>query len=318
MELAVLGLHHVTAVTADVVGNLAYYTGPLGMRLVKKSVNQDDVRAYHLFYADALGTPGTDLTFFDWPTAGGNRPGPGAVSLTTMRVPSGALEFWESRLSGSVRDADAQGRDRLTFGDPEGQALALVDDAGLPTDAVAWDRGVPAEVAIRGLYSVDIPSARPETTTRVLTELLGFREVEGGVLEAGSETTVGQVRVEPAAGRTLAQVGAGGVHHVAFRVRDGAHLLALQERIEAAGLSTSGEVDRYWFRSLYFREPGGTLFELATEGPGFSVDEDAATLGEKTTLAPFLEGRRAEIEANLRPLPPPAYGTVPSPSRKPT
>ena len=307
MDLSVLGLHHVTAVTADVVANLAYYTGPLGMRLVKKSVNQDDVRAYHLFYADAAGTPGTDLTFFDWPTSASNRPGPGAVSLTTMRVPGGALDFWEARLPGSVRDADAQGRDRLTFADPEGQALALVDDAGLPTDARPWDRTVPEEKAIRGLYAVDLPSARPDATTRVLVDLLGFRSVGEGLFEAGTATTVGQARVVPASGRTLESVGAGGVHHVAFRVRDEAHLLALQRHIEAAGLQTSGEVDRYWFRSLYFREPGGVLFELATEGPGFAVDEDAASLGERTTLAPFLEPRRAEIEANLRPLPPPAY-----------
>lgn len=307
MELPVLGLHHVTAVTADVVGNLAYYTGPLGMRLVKKSVNQDDVSAYHLFYADAAGTPGTDLTFFDWPSSPGNRPGPGTVSLTTLRVPAGALDFWEARLAGSVRDVDAQGRDRLTFADPEGQALALIDDAGLPTDAVAWDRGVPADKAIRGLYSVNIPSARPESTTKVVTDLLGFGEVGEGLFEARTDTTVGQVRVVPAAGRTIGSPGAGGVHHVAFRVRDEAHLLALQERVEAAGIRTSGEVDRYWFRSLYFREPGGTLFELATEGPGFAVDEAVETLGEKTTLAPFLEPRRAEIEAGLRPLPPPAY-----------
>ena len=310
MSLSVLGLHHVTAVTADVVANLAYYTGPLGMRLVKKSVNQDDVTAYHLFYADAVGTPGTDLTFFDWPGSPSNRPGPGTVALTTLRVPEDALDFWEARLPGAVRDVDQQGRERLTFADPEGQALALVDDAGLPNDAVAWDRGVPADRAIRGLYSVDLSSPRPEATTRVLTELLGFSSVTEGLFEARSERTVGQVRVVPGTGRTLGAVGAGGVHHVAFRVRDEAHLLALQERIEGAGLRTSGEVDRYWFRSLYFREPGGTLFELATEGPGFSVDEATETLGEKTTLAPFLEPRRKEIEAGLRPLPPPAYETV--------
>lgn len=311
MSLSVLGLHHVTAVTADVVRNLAYYTGSLGMRLVKKSVNQDDVRAYHLFYADAAGTPGTDLTFFDWPSSARNRPGPGAVSLTTLRVPAGAIDFWGARLQGSVRDKDPQGRDRLSFTDPEGQALALVDDEGLPTDAVAWGVGVPEDKAIRGLYSVDIPSARPEATTQVVTELLGLTPTEvDGLFEARTDTTVGQVRVVPAAGRTLAGVGAGGVHHVAFRVRDEGHLLALQERIEAAGLRTSGEINRYWFRSLYFREPGGTLFELATEGPGFAVDEDVATLGEKTTLAPFLEPKRAEIEAGLRPLPAPSYGTV--------
>jgi glyoxalase family protein len=311
MDLAVLGLHHVTAVSADIVGNLLYYTGPLGMRLVKKSVNQDDVSAYHLFYADGAGTPGTDLTFFDWPDSGTNRPGPGAVSLTTMRVPKGALDFWEARLPNSVRDTDAQGRDRLTFADPEGQALALVDDAGLPDDSVPFDRVVPTDKAIRGLYSVDIPTPRPDMTTRVLTELLGFEETNvEGLLEARTDRTVGQVRVTPGAGRTLARVGAGGVHHVAFRVRDEDHLLALQAKVEAAGLRTSGEVDRYWFRSVYFREPGGTLFELATEGPGFAVDEDVTTLGENTTLAPFLEPRRAEIEANLKPLPLPAYASV--------
>ncbi len=315
MDLAVLGLHHVTAVTADVVGNLNFYTGPLGMRLVKKSVNQDDVSAYHLFYADAVGTPGTDLTFFDWPSSPANRPGPGSASRTTLRVPPGGLDFWADRFTTAgihfERDEDGQGRARIAFTDPEGQSLALVDDSGLPTDAVAWDKGVPAESAIRGLYSVDLESARPEGTTRVLTELLGFKEtgVEG-LLEARSETTVGQVLVHSGAGRTIGRVGAGGVHHVAFRVRDEEHLLALQQRIEAAGLQTSGEIDRYWFRSLYFREPGGTLFELATEGPGFSVDEDTATLGDKTTLAPFLEPKRAEIEAGLRPLPPPAYATV--------
>ena len=206
-----------------------------------------------------------------------------------------------------MRDGDAQGRDRLSFADPEGQALALVDDAGLPSDAVAFDRMVPADKAIRGLYAVDLPSARPEGTARALTELLGFRSVGEGLFEAGSATTVGQARIVPSTGRSLAVVGAGGVHHVAFRVRDEAQLLGLKERIEGAGIPTSGEVDRYWFRSLYFREPGGILFELATEGPGFAVDEDAATLGERTTLAPFLEPRRAEIEANLKPLPAPAY-----------
>lgn len=314
MDLAVLGLHHVTAVTADVVGNLAFYTGPLGMRLVKKSVNQDDVSAYHLFYADALGTPGTDLTFFDWPSSPANRPGPGSASRTTLRVPAGALDFWADRLAAAgahfERDTDLQGRDRIALTDPEGQSLALIDDAGLPTDAVAWDQGVPADKAIRGLYSVDLDSARPESTARVLTDLLGFVSTGvDGLFEAKSETTVGQVNVISGAGRTLGRVGAGGVHHVAFRVRDEEHLLALQRTIEAAGLQTSGEIDRYWFRSLYFREPGGTLFELATEGPGFSVDEDTATLGEKTTLAPFLEPRRAEIEAGLRPLPPPAYAS---------
>jgi glyoxalase family protein len=285
------------------------------MRLVKKSVNQDDVSAYHLFYADAVGTPGTDLTFFDWPSSPSNRPGPGSVSRTTMRVPPGGLEFWANRFSEIgltfERDQDTQGRERIVFADPEGQSLALIDDNGLPTDAVAWDKGIPAESAIRGLYCVDISSPRPDASIKVLTDLLGFQPTgTDGLFEARSEMTVGQVLIESGEGRTLGRVGSGGVHHVAFRVRDEEHLLALQDRIESAGLRTSGEIDRYWFRSVYFREPGGTLYELATEGPGFAVDEDVATLGDKTTLAPFLEPHRKEIEAGLRPLPPPAYATA--------
>lgn len=294
------------------MGNLQFYTGPLGLRLVKKSVNQDDVSAYHLFYADAAGSPGTDMTFFDWPQSPANRPGPGSVSLTTFRVPAGSLDAWEKRLEAAgvpiERSPDDEGRERLLFADPEGQALALVVDEGLPGAGKAWDALVPAEQAIRGIFSVDLPSARPEATERVVTELLGFKPT--GVphlFETRTENSIGQVRVVPMTGATLGRVGAGGVHHVAFRVRDEEHLLALEGIVEAAGLRTSGEIDRYWFRSVYFREPGGILFELATDGPGFAVDEDASTLGEKTTLAPFLEPHRDEIIANLKPLPPPAY-----------
>ncbi|MBC7808369.1 MAG: ring-cleaving dioxygenase [Akkermansiaceae bacterium] len=309
---AVLGLHHVTAISGDMVANLAFYTGTLGLRLVKKSINQDDVQAYHLFYADAVGSPGTDLTFFDWPQAGPTTPGPGTITRTTLRV-SGvdAVDWWEHRLRdagiGTQRDATSG---NILFADPEGQPLALADDSGLPGASVAWDATVPANYALRGMLGVDIESARPDATGLVLERVLGFERTDtpSGYYEVRSEDGIAQIRVSaPSSGR-LGRAGIGGVHHVAFRVRDDAHLLAFKERIEAAGLQTSGYVDRYYFHSLYFREPGGVLFELATDGPGMAIDEDGAALGNRVSIPPFLEARRAEIEADLRPLPAPAYG----------
>ena len=307
----VLGIHHVTAVSSRISENLDFYTGPIGLRLVKKSVNQDDTSAYHLFYSDEVASPGTDLTFFDWPNAGETIPGPGMVSLITLRAPGHALDEWTQRLSQggrSVRrDKDSAGRDRILFTDPEGQRLALVDDTNLPNDVVPWSKTVAADVATRGILGVDIESARPDSTRRVLTELLGYRDVDGTRFEIRTENSASDINVLDPTAQRLGHVGAGGVHHVAFRVKDDAELAAFQERIEAAGLRTSGYVDRFYFHSLYFREPGGVLFELATDGPGMASDEDAEHLGEKLALPPFLEARRAQIEANLKPLPNPAY-----------
>ncbi|MGV3616240.1 MAG: ring-cleaving dioxygenase [Fimbriimonas sp.] len=309
--MAVLGIHHVTAVSSDIVRNLEFYTGTMGLRLVKKSVNQDDVRAYHLFYADEVASPGTDFTFFDWPTIGPNVPGPGTVSLTTFRVPGASLEAWEARLTAAglyvEQDEDPRGRARLLFSDPEGQRLALVDGDRLPNDTKPWTAVVPAEQAIQGIFGVDLESARPDSTHRVLTDILGYTEAKGGEGPVYQIEGISEVRIAPQTMPRLGSVGAGGVHHVAFRVRDDAHLTEMQDRIEAAGLKTSGYVDRFWFHSLYFREPGGILFELATDGPGFGIDESMENLGETTVLAPFLEPRRAEIEANLKPLPKPSY-----------
>jgi glyoxalase family protein len=295
-------IHHVTAVTADIGENLRFYTEVLGLRLVKRSVNQDDVSAYHLFYADAVGSPGTDMTFFDWPTIGASTPGAGTIALTSFRVAGSSLDFWNERLeaAGAAPERDERS---ILFSDLEGQRLELVDDSGLPSSAVSWEKKVPAEHAIRGILGVDLESARPEGTKRILTEILGFEATGEGVFETTGPTSHGRVRLVSSTGGGFGRVGAGGVHHVAFRVRDDDELLELKERVEGLGLKTSGYVDRFYFHSLYFREPGGILFELATDGPGFASDEDREHLGENLALPPFLESQRLRIEAGLKPLP---------------
>ncbi len=302
-------IHHVTAVTAQIGENLKFYTGVLGLRLVKRSVNQDDVSAYHLFYADAAGTPGTDMTFFDWPAMGPANSGGATVALTSFRVPGASIGWWQERLelanTGATRGEDEFERENLWFSDPEGQRLELVADDGLPNITTPWASVVPEEHAIRGIMGVDLESARPEGTYRVITELLSFRQAGqlDGIFEMRDESHYARVRLVTSLSRRMGRVGAGGVHHVAFRVEDETELLAMQQKIEAVGIQTSGLINRYYFKSLYFREPGGILFELATDGPGFASDEDAATLGERLALPPFLEPRRAEIEAGLMPLP---------------
>lgn len=251
------------------------------------------------------------MTFFDWPTIGAEHPGVASVGLTTFRVPGGSLDEWETRLRhagcGPIRDLDESDRNRITFADPEGQRLALVDDSGLPFDSKPWDKVVSADQAIRGILSVNLDSARPDMTRRVLTELLGFQDVDGIRFTAGEGDAYGEVVVHDPTGRNFVRPGAGGVHHVAFRVKDDQSLLEHKDKIESLGFRTSGYVDRFYFHSLYFREPGGVLFELATDGPGFASDEDPATLGEKLALPPFLEGQREQIEANLKPIPTPSY-----------
>ena len=273
--------------------------------MVKKTVNQDDVKAYHLFYADKVGSPGTDLTFFDWPRIGSNMPGKGTVAMTSFRVPPKSLDWWEERLQAAgaqpERGLDHGDRDAIAFADPEGQRLALIDGAGFPINLHVWDREVPAEFAIWGFLGVDIESGRPRDTARVITELLGFKpaHASGAVFETGDEDSFSILRLVDSGAARPGRIGAGGVHHVAFRVTNEDELKAMQEKIEATGLRTSGLVDRFYFQSLYFREPGGVLFEMATDGPGFSVDESSDALGERLSLPPFLEPRRDEIEAGL-------------------
>lgn len=316
MELT--GIHHLTAVTADVRENHRFYTETMGMRLVKRSVNQDDVRAYHLFYADAVGSPGTDLTFFDWKMPRERR-GTRAITRTHLRVDgSGSLAWWAERLrkAGVPVDepAERDGRAVLDFEDPEGQRLTLLDDGGRGPAGVPWERSpVPAAHQVRGLGPITISVPELTPTARALERILGFRPVREyphpddprqrvHVFEMGGGGPHAELHVAVQPGLPPARLGAGGVHHVAFRTPNEAEYHAWTARLGELGVPHSGEVDRYYFRSLYFREPNGILFEIATDGPGFAVDEDLETLGEEIALPPFLEPRRDAIVAGLQPI----------------
>lgn len=313
------GLHHVTAVTAGASKNVAFYTETLGLRLVKKTVNQDDVSAYHLFYGDEQGHAGTELTFFEWPV-GPHVPGAGMISATAFRVPGReALDWWlqhfEEHGVSHGEIIERAGRTILPFSDPEGQALELVDDSNSAqgiTPGTPWSKStVPAQWGIRGLAGVTLTVKQLEPTTLILTGALGFKQV------ADYEVNGHQARlfeVGPGGPGSLVQliarpdlpyrrmVGAGGVHHVAFRVATDEEHRAWRPRLIEAGLMPTPVIDRFYFRSIYFREPGGVLFELATDGPGFATDEDLEHLGETLALPPFLEKHRQEIEANLQPI----------------
>jgi glyoxalase family protein len=316
----VKGIHHLSAMTGDAPGNFKFYTEVLGMRLIKKTVNQDDTTAYHLFYGDERGNPGTELTFFDFPGIGQGREGVSSISSTSLRVADDeALRYWIERfMEYGVKHTpitEFAGRNVIYFEDPEDQKLALVSDENNSGVAggIPWDRSpVPAAFGIRGLGPVKLTVRKPESTIAAL-RLIGFTEksrypaqVEGQeeiiIMQVGEGGSGAEVQVEPRSDLSVAVQGSGGVHHVAFRVESKEELLAWAEVLNQAGLPNSGFVERYYFGALYFREPNGILFEISTDGPGFVTDEPFESLGESLALPPFLEPKRASIEANLRPL----------------
>ena len=309
------GIHHLTAITAQARENKQFYTDTLGLRMVKKTVNQDDTSAYHLFYADGLAQPGTDLTFFDWPAARERR-GTHSISRTGLRIGADSFDFWAGRLGdrgltvGQVVQLD--GRSSLDFEDPEGQRFRLTEDAPGIT-AAAWEKSaVPGQHQIHGLgpITISVPDLAPTET--VLTHVMNMVKVRDyaspdgqgtvHVFQMGDGGPAAELHVAVQPDLPVARQGAGGVHHVAFRVPDKPTIHAWAQRLNDMRVPSSGEVERYYFRSLYFREPGGNLFEIATDEPGFAVDEPLESLGESLSLPPFLEGRRDQIEARLKPL----------------
>ena len=298
------GIHHITAITGDAPGNVDFYTRVLGLRMTAKTVNQDDPSVYHLFYGDENARPGADLTFFEYPGAPPGQPGAGMVHRIVWRVGSpAALDFWAARLEGEGIEAERDG-DSLLFADREGLAHELVVDASGDPPLIAEHPEVPAEHALQGFEGVRAYSARPDESALVLEQLMGAeRRGDEHIFELRGERRGGWIAWDPAP-QAPGRQSAGVVHHVAWGTTD-ADMPAWIQRVTDAGIPNSGYVDRHYFHSLYFREPGGVLYELATKEPGFTVDGPVEELGTKLILPPFLEPRREQIAAGLTPLPDP-------------
>jgi glyoxalase family protein len=313
MSRAIPGLHHVTAISGPPQANVDFYVGTIRQRLVKRTVNFDAPDTYHLYYGDRAGSPGTILTFFPFAGAGPGRAGPGMASAVAYRVPPGGLEAWMVRLAEDAIDfagpADRFGERMIALTDPDGLRIELVEAAG-PGGADA--NGAPVD---DGFHSVTLWPSDPASTARLLTDLFGYQE------EAGREASDGTERLRfraPAGGRgavadlirsdapSIGRQGAGSIHHVAFRAESRAIQDEWRERVAAFGLQVTPVIDRQYFESIYFREPGGVLFEIATDPPGFAVDEEEAGLGAHLKLPPRYEGRRADIERVLPPIRVPA------------
>ena len=294
------GIHHITAITGDALANVDFYTRVLGLRMVKKSVNQDDPTVYHLFYGDEHAKPGLDLTFFEYPGAAPGRAGAGMVHRILWRVASpAAFDFWAGRLDAEGVASERDG-DVLRFRDPEG----LEHELGLhevPDEAlIAEHPEIPAEHALQGFHGVRAFSADPERSRDLLEAGMGFAVAAEGWETRGESRGGTYAYDEPPAERGVA--GAGTVHHVAWATTDEEHA-AWIDQVRSHGARPTDVIDRHYFRSIYYREPSGVLFELATPSPGFTVDEPLETLGEKLSIPPFLESRRADIEAAVKPLP---------------
>jgi len=292
------GIHHVTCITGNAPQNLDFYTGALGLRLVKKSVNQDDPTVYHLFYADEQGSAGSDITFFEYPGAAPGRAGAGMVHTVVWRVGSpAALDFWSARLGAELR------ADTVSFTDPEGLRHELVL-ASVPDEPLIADHPeIPRELALQGFEGVRAYARDPEQRTKSFVEALGFEQSADRAWETRGETRGGWIAYDPAPAEPGVP-GAGTVHHVAWASPMDDHP-AWRRRVAEAGGRPTEVIDRFWFRSIYFREPSGVLFEIATLGPGFDADEDVRHLGEKLILPPDFEHLREQVEPLLTPLPDP-------------
>ena len=314
----ITGLHHVTAIAGDAQENVDFYSGVLGMRLVKKSVNQDSPGTYHLFYADAVGHPGADITFFPWPEMPPVRKGVGLSVEVSLAIPAGTLEFWQARFSelGVSHDAaeSRRGARAIPFVDAHGLPLALVETSDTREFTPWLESPVPPDQQILGLHSVRLWERDLALTAAFLTGTLGFAAIgaegdwEGFALPGGGSGRYLEIREMPDSAR--GQWGTGGVHHVAWRVPDDDTELEVRERVARARRRPTDVIDRFWFKSVYFLEPGGVLFELATDGPGFTTDEEISSLGERLVLPPWLESQRAQIEEGLPPLRPAATRVV--------
>lgn len=306
---SVTGLHHITAIAGDPQENLDFYTKVLGMRLVKRSINQDVPDTYHLFFADGAGNPGTDLTFFPWPSLGPKQRGTGSWDEVYLTIPPGTAGYWEDRLHAHgipLKDSQERfGETTLPFCDPHGLDIALIESSPYEDQPYqVWDRSpVPADRQIRGLGGARLVEHDGTMTARFLEQALGFArgDSEGdwqryhvGNGAAGQRI---DVRIQPESGR--GQWGVGAIHHVAWRVPDGATQETLQRQIVSTGRTPTHVIDRFWFKSVYVNEPGGALFEVATDGPGFAVDEDPQHLGESLVLPEWYEPQREAIEAAL-------------------
>jgi len=325
------GIHHITAITGDAPRNVDFYTRVLGLRMTAKTVNQDDPSVYHLFYGDENAQPGADLTFFEYPGAIPGRAGAGMVHRIVSRVASTeAIAFWATRLGDDGVATERDG-DSLVFADPEGLAHELLVDASGDEPLIADHPEIPVALALQGFEGVRAYSFRPDDSALVLERLMGAvrrrdgapgvrgdgeaaaeadAPPDGATFELRGERRGGWIAWDPAPAARGRQ-SAGTVHHIAWATTD-ADMPSWIETVTAAGIANSGYVDRHYFHSLYFREPGGVLYELATREPGFTVDGPVEELGTKLVLPPFLEPRRAQIAARLTPLPDPRAGRVPS------
>jgi glyoxalase family protein len=314
MSNQLLGIHHITAICGDPQTNVDFYAGLLGLRLVKRTVNFDDPKTYHLYYGDGIGSPGTILTFFPWPGTGPGKPGNGQVTATAFAIPAGAVPFWTERLANHQVSFEGPvkrfGEDVLSFTDPDGMRIELITSATVDPSKAYQGGAIPLDYAIHGFHSATLSEQSYDRTASLLSETLGFKLVQQednrfrfatGTGEAG--TTV-DLLVTPDA--PYGRVAGGSVHHIAWRTKDDAEQLEWLKKLTRLGYDSSPVMDRKYFHSIYFREPGGILFEIATDQPGFAVDEAPEELGLNLVLPPWLEKVRKQIEAVLPPIQVPA------------